>query len=270
MYAPYSASRLAMSSRRQLVTGGIALAQPCRRSSVVSPPIRLPNRAAIAVTTELSMPSLASLSGQPCDAIHAPVMSGINRPGRPARRGSTPHRAQRLAAARAGHAFAAAQFEAGAMRSADQQAVLALEELARRPVEAAAGMRADVEPRPHVIAITIQDQRIRHRRRGSPRPRRKPPSGKRSRGSSGDRRGRALVELFNEVLTPSLMPGPILACPALLPHCVTTFPMFAQTFRFDPPSSTRVRSAFEPRKPRHRLLRFALGPGRAGPCWRCW
>lgn len=36
--------------------------------------------------------------------------------------------------------------------------------------------------------------------------------------------------------------------------------MFAQTFRFDSAQfQSRVRSAFEPRKPRHRLLRFALG-----------
>jgi len=43
----------------------------------------------------------------------------------------------------------------------------------------------------------------------------------------------------------------------LLPHCVTTHRMFAQTFRFDQFQS-RVRHAFEPRKPRHRLLRIAL------------
>ncbi|SDY74253.1 hypothetical protein SAMN04487939_105294 [Lysobacter sp. yr284] len=41
--------------------------------------------------------------------------------------------------------------------------------------------------------------------------------------------------------------------------------MFAQTFRFADQRSqwnafqSRVRSAFEPRKPRHRLLRFVLG-----------
>ena len=41
--------------------------------------------------------------------------------------------------------------------------------------------------------------------------------------------------------------------------------MFAQTFRFSDQRSqwnafqSRVRSAFEPRKPRHRLLRFVLG-----------
>ena len=36
--------------------------------------------------------------------------------------------------------------------------------------------------------------------------------------------------------------------------------MFAQTFRFDSAQfQSRVRSAFEPRKPRHRLLRFVLG-----------
>lgn len=36
--------------------------------------------------------------------------------------------------------------------------------------------------------------------------------------------------------------------------------MFAQSFRFDHAQfQARMRSAFEPRKPRHRLLRFALG-----------
>lgn len=36
--------------------------------------------------------------------------------------------------------------------------------------------------------------------------------------------------------------------------------MVAQTFRFDSRHfHSRIRSAFEPRKPRHRLLRFALG-----------
>ena len=36
--------------------------------------------------------------------------------------------------------------------------------------------------------------------------------------------------------------------------------MISQAFRFDSHQfQSRVRSAFEPRKPRHRLLRFALG-----------
>lgn len=36
--------------------------------------------------------------------------------------------------------------------------------------------------------------------------------------------------------------------------------MFAQSFRFDHTQfQARMRSAFEPRKPRHPLLRFALG-----------
>ena len=36
--------------------------------------------------------------------------------------------------------------------------------------------------------------------------------------------------------------------------------MFAQTFRFDHAQfQARMRSAFEPRKPRHRLLRFVVG-----------
>lgn len=36
--------------------------------------------------------------------------------------------------------------------------------------------------------------------------------------------------------------------------------MTARTFRFDPGLfQSRIRSAFEPRKPRHRLLRFVVG-----------
>lgn len=35
--------------------------------------------------------------------------------------------------------------------------------------------------------------------------------------------------------------------------------MTAQTFRFEPRFQSRIRAAFEPRKPRHPLLRFALG-----------
>lgn len=36
--------------------------------------------------------------------------------------------------------------------------------------------------------------------------------------------------------------------------------MFAHSFRFDSSQfQSRVRNAFEPRKPRHRLLRFGLG-----------
>lgn len=54
-----------------------------------------------------------------------------------------------------------------------------------------------------------------------------------------------------------------------MPHCPTTHQMFTHTRFFDfsrffnsSPSrnfQSRVRSAFEPSKPRHRLLRFALG-----------
>ena len=50
-----------------------------------------------------------------------------------------------------------------------------------------------------------------------------------------------------------------------MPHCPTTHRMFTQPRFFDFSRfgvrgfQTRVRSAFEPRKPRHRLLRFALG-----------
>ena len=41
-----------------------------------------------------------------------------------------------------------------------QQAVLALEELPRRPVETTPGVRADVEPGPHAVALAMQDQRL--------------------------------------------------------------------------------------------------------------
>lgn len=48
--------------------------------------------------------------------------------------------------------------------------------------------------------------------------------------------------------------------PGASPHCVTTYRMTSQTFRFDTHQfQSRVRSAFEPRKPRHRLLRFVFG-----------
>ena len=70
--------------------------------------------------------------------------------------------AQALAAARPGHAFAASQFEAGAVHRAYQQAILAAQELARRLVEPAPRMRAHVEPGAHVAGgIAMHDQRFR-------------------------------------------------------------------------------------------------------------
>ena len=67
--------------------------------------------------------------------------------------------AQRLAAARAGHAFAALQFEAGAMRGAHQRPVLAAQELPRCPVEPASRMRAHVQPRAYrARGIAMHDQ----------------------------------------------------------------------------------------------------------------
>ena len=67
---------------------------------------------------------------------------------------------ERFAAARPGDAFAAAQLEARAMRRAHQQAVLALEKLARGPIQSASGVRADVEPGAHGVAVAIQQQRL--------------------------------------------------------------------------------------------------------------
>jgi len=65
-----------------------------------------------------------------------------------------------IAATRSRHAFPAQQFEACAVHGAHQQAVPALEEFARRPVQATAGMRADVEPGPDGVAVAMQDQRF--------------------------------------------------------------------------------------------------------------
>src|SRR3546814_8628680 len=66
----------------------------------------------------------------------------------------------RFAAAGAGDADAAGQFERRAVHGADQVAFAALEELPRRPVEAAAGVRADVEPGADGVAVAVQDQRF--------------------------------------------------------------------------------------------------------------
>ena len=69
--------------------------------------------------------------------------------------------AQRLATTRAGHAFAALQFEARAMYRAHQQAVLAAQELARGPVEPAPRVRADIEPSAYAAGgIAMDDQRF--------------------------------------------------------------------------------------------------------------
>lgn len=46
------------------------------------------------------------------------------------------------------------------MRRADEQPVLAAEELPRRPVEAPARMRADVEPGTHLIAFAVKHERL--------------------------------------------------------------------------------------------------------------
>ena len=61
-----------------------------------------------------------------------------------------------------GDAFAALQLEARAMHRAHQQAILAAQELAGRPVEPTTRMRAHVEPGAHRAGIVaMQDQRLR-------------------------------------------------------------------------------------------------------------
>ena len=71
-------------------------------------------------------------------------------------------RTQRFAAARPGHAGAMLQFEAGAVDRAHQQAILAAQEPARRPVQPARGMRAHVLPCANAaVRIAMQDQRLR-------------------------------------------------------------------------------------------------------------
>ncbi len=67
--------------------------------------------------------------------------------------------AQRLAAARAGHAFSALQFEAGTVHGTHQQAFPAAQELPRCPVEPASRMRAHVQPRAYCArGIAMHDQ----------------------------------------------------------------------------------------------------------------
>ncbi len=69
--------------------------------------------------------------------------------------------AQALTAARAGHALATGKLEAGPMHRTYQQAVLAAQELAGRPIQAAASMRAYVQPRAHsACGIPMHDQRF--------------------------------------------------------------------------------------------------------------
>src|SRR3546814_13778058 len=68
-------------------------------------------------------------------------------------------RAQRFAAAGAGDADAAGQFERRAVHGADQIAFAALEALSRRPVPATAGVRADVEPGVDGVAVAWPEQR---------------------------------------------------------------------------------------------------------------
>ena len=70
--------------------------------------------------------------------------------------------AQALATARTSHALAASKLEARTMHGAYQQAVLAAQELARRPIQATTGMRANVQPCMHLSrGIAMHDQRFR-------------------------------------------------------------------------------------------------------------
>src|SRR5690606_12817832 len=59
------------------------------------------------------------------------------------------------------HAAAAIDFEARTVHGAHQQAVLRLEELSRRPVQAAAGVGADVDPGADSATGAVQDDRLR-------------------------------------------------------------------------------------------------------------
>lgn len=64
---------------------------------------------------------------------------------------------------------------------------------------------------------------------------------------------------LNEVLTITVVPPPILGRPAQAALCHDVS-MISSSFRFDSHRfQSRMRSAFEPRKPRHRVVRFALG-----------
>ncbi|OHE90180.1 MAG: hypothetical protein A2213_11540 [Lysobacterales bacterium RIFOXYA1_FULL_68_6] len=47
------------------------------------------------------------------------------------------------------------------MRGAYQVSVLALQELARRPVQPASRMRADIQPRACFVSLAMKDQRFR-------------------------------------------------------------------------------------------------------------
>ncbi len=70
--------------------------------------------------------------------------------------------AQRFAPARARHAQAVAEVEAGAMHRADQQAILAAQELAGRPVQPPARMRTYVQPGAYArIRTSMNEQRLR-------------------------------------------------------------------------------------------------------------
>jgi hypothetical protein len=72
------------------------------------------------------------------------------------------HRAQRVAATGAGDAHPLLQLETRAVRGADQQTVFRHQEFAGRPVEAAARMRADVEPGADAAAAAVENQRLGH------------------------------------------------------------------------------------------------------------
>ena len=70
--------------------------------------------------------------------------------------------AQVLAATGTRHALTTAQLETCAMHRAYQQAILAAQELARRPIKATTCVRADIEPGVNATAgIAMHDQRFR-------------------------------------------------------------------------------------------------------------
>lgn len=69
--------------------------------------------------------------------------------------------AQMFAATGAGDALATGQFETCAMHRAHQQALLAAQELPRRPIQATSRMRADIQPGTHAaIGSVVQDERF--------------------------------------------------------------------------------------------------------------
>ena len=131
-----------------------------------------------------------------------------------------------------------------------------------RPVQASSGVRTDVEPRAHGVAVAIQDQRFGVCRRPPPRLRRS--RRRRSVPARSARRGVGRHRLTNRLHT-SPIARPILRHLPVT-HSVThpathTQTMFIRTFRslharFD---ATAFGPHSSPRKPRHPLLRFAFG-----------